>query len=205
MCHNNSLHLNFDLPIVYEWKEPYASIIDINSIEEVCEWIRKYSKYRPDKDVSDPLYRAVIGFYQIGDLIKLSKKKSALYSMEEVSEAIASVIIHTLASCEMIGIDSSSILIWPMGVNSFLKFIDKNTVDSKSIYEDILYSASQFQRHILYFCMNRKHRFNSEIVRRSCSNLINQLIYAFRHRNWNIIIGLSLCMSKLQDQELNNH
>jgi len=196
---------------VYEWgKEYHKNRINIGSIWEVCNWARLMSKLRLDKDVSDPIYRAVIGLYQLSDLERLKNKHGRHYSKAEVSEAAASSIFHIIAAMEMTGVDVASYLIteykvydsWILLKNTINKAVEYDYINLEKV---LLLCAADFQRQVLYFSMNRTNRFNKEKARIAGVNFIEFLIRYLKHNNWDLVLGLSLCMSKLQSQELNNH
>jgi hypothetical protein len=194
------------LPAVYSLdKDLRPYVMDVDSVIEVCDWGHKYSVYkRLDKDVNDPLYRSIVGFYQISDVIRNRSLKR--YFKEELSEAIASFLFHNICAIEMTEIVKKIdiTLIEKYDIFSFSEF-NEYAIKEKRTIEDFLKHYAGYEKQLLYYCMNRENRFDP-------IKMIDELIESFicilyynKDRNWDIKNGLALCMSKLQDAGLQSH
>ena len=187
--------------------EYHNDIINVNDIFAVCKWARVYAKYyRPDKDVNDPLYRLVISFYQLGDMIRLMNKSGLFYQRHEVSEAMGSFIFHAIAAMEMIDIHVDGFLYNKYIISSFetLRSYSENYCECTESL-DLLRVSAQTQRQVLYYCMNRRNRFSKANLLQHFTDMVMGAIKLLEHRNWDIVIGLTMCMNKLIDNELSHH
>jgi len=209
-----------ELPVVYAWREDEISglhhradwnyKINCNSITNVIEWAEKFSgNHRLLSDVGIPLERCVIAAYQIGylfDYVEM-KKDDAFYKF--MSEGLASILLHTIASYEMTGRGTQNIkIICSHGKWSELCRI-LNCSNHAYEYNEILLKLSEamfkYQRWILYEHMGRTKRWNEQEfvgqytdIMFCCCRLANKF-------NVSLEEGFAYTMSKIQDGEIKRH
>jgi hypothetical protein len=216
-----------NFPIVYAWREDEISAIqhradwsiqiDCDSINNVIEWAEKFSgNHRLANDVSLPLERCVIAAYQIGylfDYVEAIENNADKFFTGEglarfMSEGLASVLLHTIASYEMTGRWSQKLQILFNGKPTWSKLCDNikhMTGSPKNNLLELSESMFKYQRWLLYNHMGRTKRwdeaeFNRQYIRiiMSCCRLANNFQVSLEK-------GFALTMSKIQDGEIKRH
>jgi hypothetical protein len=205
-----------DTPIIYAWREDsfidWSQEINCNNIIETVDWINKFSgNHRLPNDVGLPLERCVIGAYQIGYLFDYLKMPEGNAKNSYFEEGIASVILHTIAACEMMGKEFINITGIPKMTNSWNELVRmrssvNNSGDREQRYlSNISEHMFKFERWMLYNHMGRTKRWDDNTFNESVKGIIFyccSLAYCYE---CDLAEGFALCMSKLQDQEIKRH
>jgi hypothetical protein len=208
-----------NLPEVYAWREDEISRIqhradwthqiDCDSINDVVEWAEKFSgNHRLSNDVGLPLERCVIAAYQIGylfDYIEM-KEDDAFYKF--MSEGLASVLLHTIASYEMTGRWSQKLQIifggkptWSILCGSIVHLNENSTKNLLDLSE----SMFKYQRWLLYNHMGRIKRWNEIEFMQQYINIILSCCGLANNFHISLKEGFALTMSKIQDGEIKRH
>lgn len=206
-------------PVVYKWgafkrREIPDEPIDTDSIIDVIEWCNQFSGInRLSNDVSIPLERCVISAYQIGYLFDYVKIKDEKVRREYFEEGIASVLIHLIASYEMMGRNTCR-LVEGIQTNSWnrLQTIVRKNVElnkEKNIFDNqiIILSENMFkyQRWVVYNHMKRTKRWNEEEFEKCFTYSIDGCMLLAQKFDCDLSNGFALAMSKIQDGEIKRH
>jgi hypothetical protein len=208
------------LPEVYAWREDEISglhhradwnnQINCDSMASVMEWAEKFSgNHRLTNDVGLPLERCVIAAYQIGYLFDYVEMKRDDAFYKYMTEGLASILLHTIASYEMMGRGTINIKI-VCSYNKWSEFCKILKCSNHAYtYKEILLELSEamfkYQRWILYNHMGRIKRWNEQefVVQYvdiifCCCRLANKF-------NISLEEGFAYTMSKIQDGEIKRH
>lgn len=197
------------VPIVYRWgttDEP----IDCDSMIEIADWAKNFSGInRLPKDVRFPLERCCIGAYQVGYLYdyQVLTDKDAKQSYYE--EGIASILLHTIAAYEM---TEREFINFRSHFKDFdykwSKLSDRNVYKIEDTDVAIMMISEgmfKFMRWMVYHHMHRTKRWNEEEFKDSLGTIMSGCFYLVKHYSLNLARGFALCMSKIQDAEINRH
>ena len=206
---------------VFQWGEDgfidWTWKIDTNNIIECADWIKRFSgNHRLPNDVNHPLERAVIGAYQIGYLFDYLKVTDKGARRSYYEEGIASILLHTIASYEMmdreyIGIDfDKGFELAGYKWNTVCKQIYcADWLKYNQLFDDIYHKLAEgmfkYQRWILYNHMHRTKRWNEKEFTRSILMITKSCLRLCNLEQCDLGNGFALCMEKLQDQEIKRH
>lgn len=209
------------LPTVYAWREDEISNlqckadwtrkINCDSIADVCEWAEKFSgNHRLPNDVGMPLERCAIGIYQIGylfDYLNMDRKSSEFRAY--MSEGLASILLHIIASYEMTNRCTVQIQLisshktW----TELCKILNCCTVGytSNEYLLRLFEAICKYQRWILYNHMGRTKRWNEQEFKGVYIDII--FLCCQLAEKWHISLeeGFAHTMEKIQDGEIKRH
>lgn len=207
------------IPEVYAWREDeissiqhradWSKQINCDSINDIVEWAEKFSgNHRLANDVNLPLERCVIAAYQIGYLFDYIKMKRNNSFYKYMSEGLASILLHTIASYEMTGRWTQKLQIifngqktWSGLCNSL---ICRNTLSSTNL-TFLSESMFKYQRWILYNHMGRTKRWDESEFTQQYGNIILSCVRLADNFSISLEEGFALTMSKIQDGEIKRH
>lgn len=208
-----------NFPIVYAWREDeisaiqhradWSTQINCDSINDVIEWAEKFSgNHRLANDVSLPLERCVIAAYQIGylfDYLKMTRN-DAFYKY--MSEGLASILLHTIASYEMTGRWSQKLQMLFNRKPTWSKLCDDikhMTGSPKNNLLDLSESMFKYQRWLLYNHMGRTKRWDEAEFNRQYIGIVMSCCRLANNFQVSLEEGFALTMSKIQDGEIKRH
>jgi hypothetical protein len=203
-------------PKVYRWNQDLLrnedDLIDTDNIVEVSNWCREFSgNHRLPTDVGLPLERAVVGSYQIGyvyDYLRMKDQESKEFK-SYMEEGIASILIHFIASYEMMARDFDSLLKigeFDLKWSSYPKYFSMwLSQDCKKTLSRIAENAFKYQRWVLYSHMHRTKRWDECAFETSLRNMTIECLNLIFMYNLDLSMGFALAMEKIQDGEIRRH
>ena len=187
--------------LVPMWPDKRSDGIDVNHIGLLCGWAKVFAvTQRDDKDVSDPLYRAVIGIYQFEDIWKHYHAKH--YVKLEFEEAVGGFIFHTIAALEMINI-SIDLHLANREISTIQEWYEITIKHFPN--ETRMFTVAMYLRQMLYYVMNRKNRLNKDKLIYSAEKMIENIFHMCHFKSVNIPRGIQTAMLKLVDKEFTSH
>jgi len=206
------------IPIVYAWREDeisniqhradWTQEIDCDSIAQVCEWAEKFSgNHRLPNDVSQPLERCAIGIYQMGYVFDyFSMDTNSQEFKKYMSEGLASVLLHIIASYEMT--NRCTIQIGPIAQYKKWSVLCKDLWKGATTEQYLLKlfkSLCKYQRWILYNHMGRTKRWTEGEFKCMFIDIIFTCCQLAERYNISLEEGFAYTMSKIQDGEIKRH
>lgn len=202
-----------DRPKVYCWKEHQVdqNLIDTDNIIEIAQWAKSFSGvHRLDNDVSRALERCVVGSYQAGYLLDNFKIQDLNQRKQYLTENISSILLHLIASFEMIDREYYKILEpyykWNLLCTGFEIIKDKgNEIVGINPIETLFEYILKYQRWMLYYHMKRTKRWNEDEFKNTLRIITFCCCKICQEHDLDLALGFALTLSKLQDQEIKRH
>lgn len=173
----------------------YRDSIDLEDFDNIVSWCRCYANSCPSNDTRDPLVRWNIGTYQLL-YVYLLKEKKEVAMIYDISESIASAMLHMIMAFESISTEYMN----------YKLLIEKSKNDSLSRqqYLELYVWVLGCTRQFLYHHMGRKKRFNYKELKKYYEKVMLGCFTLFPIQV-SIAEGFDLAMQKLYNVELKGH